>query len=623
MQRIANQREGFSSLAKKVLGWLTYAERLMSITEVQYAIAVELGEKRFDEDNLDDANELVSVCAGLVVVDDESNIIRLVHYTTQEYFEQNGENVLPGARQAIAESCFTYLLYDDFATGWLYKNHNDSHNDDNTRNIADISSILRSDKFEIPGLVRAMLRHHPFCEYAVEHWATHAKHNVQDNAKSLFLEFARDDHKISSAAQLLFWLNYDTTATSQLGQDESRSSKPISAMHVLSYLGAEELISVLLEDGFEADAKDVNNSTPLWWAAYKGKEKVAKLLLSRQSVDVNHHNLEMKRTALLEAADEGHVEIVKLLIAREDVDVNLCDRTRRTPLSGAAEEGHSAIVELLLSRKDVEADIKCCDDKTPLLYAAQSGHENIMRHLLKRKDIDINAIDKDGNTTLMLAIWRQKTDIVRMLLARVDLDMEQKYRHGMTPLRLAVVLGFQAEVELLLSRDDVGVNARRHSDDTPLLYAAIAGRKAIAELLLSRDDVEVNVKHRFFGDTPLIYAARCGHKAIVELLLSHDGIDVNVKDISGSTALHRAAAQGHEDIVKLLLAHPGIDLDIEDGKGRNIVAQVEDQAPIFAEEESSQEPEEREKLRKGQQAALKLVRAGFEECCSADRKSLK
>jgi hypothetical protein len=35
--------------------------------------------------------DMVSVCAGLVTVDEESNIIRLAHYTTQEYFNQTRE----------------------------------------------------------------------------------------------------------------------------------------------------------------------------------------------------------------------------------------------------------------------------------------------------------------------------------------------------------------------------------------------------------------------------------------------------------------------------------------------------------------------------------------------------
>jgi hypothetical protein len=38
---------------------------------------------------------MVSVCAGLVTIDEESNIIRLVHHTTQEYFERSQNSPAP------------------------------------------------------------------------------------------------------------------------------------------------------------------------------------------------------------------------------------------------------------------------------------------------------------------------------------------------------------------------------------------------------------------------------------------------------------------------------------------------------------------------------------------------
>ncbi len=55
--------------------------------ELQYAIAVEIGESELDEENLPDIEDIISVCAGLVTIDEQSGVIRLVHYTTQEYFE--------------------------------------------------------------------------------------------------------------------------------------------------------------------------------------------------------------------------------------------------------------------------------------------------------------------------------------------------------------------------------------------------------------------------------------------------------------------------------------------------------------------------------------------------------
>jgi hypothetical protein len=82
MERINRQKEGFQLLANNVLLWITCAKRPLTTIELQHAIAVEIDEPELDEDNLPDIDDLISVCAGLVTIDKESNIIRLVHYTT-------------------------------------------------------------------------------------------------------------------------------------------------------------------------------------------------------------------------------------------------------------------------------------------------------------------------------------------------------------------------------------------------------------------------------------------------------------------------------------------------------------------------------------------------------------
>ncbi|KAK4107439.1 hypothetical protein N656DRAFT_513618 [Canariomyces notabilis] len=57
---------------------------------------------------------MVSVCAGLVTVDGNSGIIRLVHYTTQEYFERTRGRWLPDAESYITKVCVTYLSFMSF-----------------------------------------------------------------------------------------------------------------------------------------------------------------------------------------------------------------------------------------------------------------------------------------------------------------------------------------------------------------------------------------------------------------------------------------------------------------------------------------------------------------------------
>lgn len=296
MQRIDDQLEGFRFLAKQVLGWLTYAKRLMSMTELQHAIAIELGEREFDKDNLVDPGELVSVCAGLVVVDDQSKAVRLVHYTTQEYFEQYGESLLPGARQTIAESCLTYLLYDDFATGWLHNKDNelDSFFDVFEDDDGNKSRIFRYRK---PSeAVKTRLRDYPFYKYAAKYWATHATDGLQYNVENLLLKLVRDDTKVSSAAQVLMLLDSEYDMAIGRVRDGSRSSKPISAMRLLSYLGADKLISILLDQGFGADTKDLNNAPALWLAVYNGDVETVKLLTGRKDIDLNARSRQGKLT---------------------------------------------------------------------------------------------------------------------------------------------------------------------------------------------------------------------------------------------------------------------------------------------------------------------------------------
>src|SRR5437667_3878030 len=88
MERIQGQDLGIAELAKLVLSWITCAKRPLTTSELQHALAVEVGEPKLEEDNVPDIEDLVSGCAGLVGVDEESGIIRFVHYTTRQYFER-------------------------------------------------------------------------------------------------------------------------------------------------------------------------------------------------------------------------------------------------------------------------------------------------------------------------------------------------------------------------------------------------------------------------------------------------------------------------------------------------------------------------------------------------------
>jgi DNA replication protein DnaC len=114
IQRIENQPPGNLTLARRVISWITFAKRPLKITELCCALAVEPDTSALDPDNITNYDDLVSVCAGLVVVDQESEVIRLVHYTTQEYFERICRTWTPTAPLEIASTCLMYLCFDVF-----------------------------------------------------------------------------------------------------------------------------------------------------------------------------------------------------------------------------------------------------------------------------------------------------------------------------------------------------------------------------------------------------------------------------------------------------------------------------------------------------------------------------
>ncbi|OJJ81300.1 uncharacterized protein ASPGLDRAFT_28140 [Aspergillus glaucus CBS 516.65] len=117
MRRIKEQDGDALDLAMGVLLWITCAKRQLTTSELQHALAVEQGAPELDKENIPQIEDMVSVCAGLVVVDEESNIIHLVHYTTQDYFEVRKKYWFPDAESNSTIICITYLSFNTFESG--------------------------------------------------------------------------------------------------------------------------------------------------------------------------------------------------------------------------------------------------------------------------------------------------------------------------------------------------------------------------------------------------------------------------------------------------------------------------------------------------------------------------
>lgn len=109
IERIESQNKGDRALAKQVLSWMTYAKQLLTVNGLQHAIAVEVETPELDMEFAPPNEDTITVCAGLLILDQESNSVRLVHYAAQEYLENIRSSWLPEAQEYIPKTCLTYL----------------------------------------------------------------------------------------------------------------------------------------------------------------------------------------------------------------------------------------------------------------------------------------------------------------------------------------------------------------------------------------------------------------------------------------------------------------------------------------------------------------------------------
>ncbi|KAK7952992.1 hypothetical protein PG988_013686 [Apiospora saccharicola] len=121
MTRINGQVQDQRELTLQNLSWIVCARRPLKPEELRHALGVEMGESDIDEDNLPDLQDVLSSFCGLVKIDAESDVVRLVHYTTQQYFERTQETWFPHAQPEITKVCLTYLNFDVLDSGWIRK----------------------------------------------------------------------------------------------------------------------------------------------------------------------------------------------------------------------------------------------------------------------------------------------------------------------------------------------------------------------------------------------------------------------------------------------------------------------------------------------------------------------
>ena len=331
----------------------------------------------------------------------------------------------------------------------------------------------------------------------------------------------------------------------------------------------------------DVNRRDVDGSTPLQWAVYKGDVAEVRRLL-RAGADASLAN-NYGATPMSLAAEVGNTDVLKLLL-EVGANADSPNPDGQTALQAVARTGNVEAAQLLLKHGATVDAREKWGGQTALMWASARRHPEMMQLLIsKGADVNARSIDRDyqrhvtaegrpksldsgGLTPLLYAARENCTACVKVLLEnKVDIDLPDP--DGVSPLLVAIMnANWDLAKQLIAAGADV--NQWDIYGEAPLFTAVdlrsrIDGGRAsidptnttrglaIVNLLLERG-ADPNMQLQFKpanirgetatrGATPIIRAASNGDLEVVRILLAH-GADATVYMADRQTPIHAVLA---------------------------------------------------------------------------------
>jgi ankyrin repeat protein len=568
MQRIKDQESDHRDIAFKTLAWLTYAFRSLSLRELQHALAIEPGNVELDEELIMDGQSITALCAGLVIVDQGTNVVNLVHYTTKKYFEETRYAYFPNFHASITLSCATYLALDALkdANIWelvqrfplaCYA----------AQYMADHARQTPEESLEPPVLeVLCQLLSHPDKRrpllslldglaliqsgyYSSNKSAAHLreeaeKYDAESEMRTLFEtvldvdcstktpteEKEEDSEDIDKRLRSLSTStmadeSIDTTTDSRYNEAENDSwdtklgptrIPEVTALHLAASMGLARVASMLLGATSDIDAVDETGKTALAVAMERGFEKAVEFLLnSGACVDLYH----------------GHGRAILLLVN---------ERNWHKAGDIIAENAKSLVMKHAATH---------ANDGVLFLLAAYEGKIDEVERLFEWANVSQDGNNDIGAMALFLAVEREDLNMVQTLL-NLGLDPDTKDNTGQASLHRATRRANEAMIKLLLEHG-AKIDCKDDDGRTPWSANVRMADKLVLKVLL---DAGADPSTRGLqGVSELYTAAKDGETDCVKYMLEC-GTNASIKTDYDWTPLHWASADGHIECVKLLLA---------------------------------------------------------------------
>lgn len=512
MERIEATNEDDRKIVMNFLLWIALSARPLSVPEIEHASAILIGASDVDHDDILSASELTSMCAGLVIVD-ASDIVRLVHFSARNYFEQHRERWFSNGHTTLARKCVTYLSYRAFEAG------------------ACSGPDERRDLY-------SKVEQYPLIDYSCSYWGFHASQaEPSGELTGQIADFMSNTARLDFAVQAMWYSD-----SPDLTDWDVKSGA--QALHLAAFFGLLQLVNRLIKGQHSVDCRDSFGTTPLMYAAAAGHANVVQVLL-REGADPNLA-CQRSTTALHRAIEGNYVDVVRYLLNAPKIEVNAISTIRGgyTPLMLAVSYQRADMVPMILQTPGLDINLDAGHEQarsTALSLAARYENAQIVRQILDHPAVDVNK--RDGwCTPLTHAARNGCLSVVEVLLDHgADPEIQEGPQYlGGTPLNRAIDEGFVPVVKLLLER---GANPKVLDvyNRTIIHSAAVNGQNEILRVLFEKPT----------------------------------GVDINAQGTNGRTALHDAAYFNYCETIKILFEH-GARTDIHDGADRSPLGVAKD-----------------------------------------------